>query len=114
MLLKRRVGGVGTVGLIIAGSGGSGKSTLSRRYTIGLFSDGTKMIVETDFRFTNCETSKGKIVLQIWDFGGEERFRIMAYFFYFFFLHPLFFSHTIFFGLFLNDRKFIKFKNSIF
>jgi len=63
--------------LIIAGSGGSGKTTLLRRYTTGLFSGGTKMTIGVDFSVTNCETSKGKTVLQIWDFGGEERFRIM-------------------------------------
>ena len=63
--------------LIIAGSSGSGKTTLLRRYTTGLFSGGTKMTIGVDFSVTNCETSKGKTVLQIWDFGGEERFRIM-------------------------------------
>jgi small GTP-binding protein len=64
--------------LIIAGSGGSGKTTLLRRYTTGLFSGGTKMTIGVDFSVTTCTTSSGAAVtLQIWDFGGEERFRTM-------------------------------------
>lgn len=64
--------------LIIAGSGGSGKTTLLQRYTTGLFSGGTKMTIGVDFSVTSCKTSKGEsVTLQIWDFGGEERFRTM-------------------------------------
>jgi small GTP-binding protein len=64
--------------LIIAGSGGSGKTTLLRRYTTGLFSASTKMTIGVDFSVTTAKTSTGATVtLQIWDFGGEERFRTM-------------------------------------
>ncbi|MHA1584300.1 MAG: Rab family GTPase [Promethearchaeota archaeon] len=63
--------------LIIAGSGGSGKTTLLTRYTTGLFKSGTKMTIGVDFNVTSCETDKGVVTLQIWDFGGEERFRTM-------------------------------------
>lgn len=62
--------------LIIAGSGGSGKTTLLRRYTTGLFSGGTKMTIGVDFSVTQCKTESGQnVTLQIWDFGGESRFR---------------------------------------
>ncbi|MCF2139891.1 MAG: GTP-binding protein [Candidatus Lokiarchaeota archaeon] len=62
--------------LIIAGSGGSGKTTLLRRYTTGLFSGSTKMTIGVDFSVTQCKTSKDQnVTLQIWDFGGENRFR---------------------------------------
>ncbi|MHA1521820.1 MAG: Rab family GTPase [Promethearchaeota archaeon] len=62
--------------LIIAGSGGSGKTTLLRRYTTGLFSGGTKMTIGVDFSVTQCKTASGhNVTLQIWDFGGETRFR---------------------------------------
>jgi small GTP-binding protein len=64
--------------LIIAGSGGSGKTTLLRRYTTGLFSGSTKMTIGVDFNVTTAKVSSGATVtLQIWDFGGEERFRTM-------------------------------------
>ena len=63
--------------LIIAGSGGSGKTTLLRRYTTGLFSQGTSMTIGVDFSVTSCKTNYGDSTLQIWDFGGEERFRTM-------------------------------------
>ncbi len=63
--------------LIIAGSGGSGKTTLLQRYTTGLFSGGTKMTIGVDFSVTSCKTKHGDVTLQIWDFGGEERFRTM-------------------------------------
>lgn len=63
--------------LIIAGSGGSGKTTLLRRYTTGLFSAGTSMTIGVDFSVTSCKTKYGESTLQIWDFGGEERFRTM-------------------------------------
>lgn len=62
--------------LIIAGSGGSGKTTLLRRYTTGLFSGSTKMTIGVDFSVTQCKTERGQnVTLQIWDFGGENRFR---------------------------------------
>ncbi len=63
--------------LIIAGSGGSGKTTLLQRFTTGLFSGGTKMTIGVDFSVTTCSTKYGQTTLQIWDFGGEERFRTM-------------------------------------
>jgi small GTP-binding protein len=63
--------------LIIAGSGGSGKTTLLQRYTTGLFSGSTKMTIGVDFSVTSSKTKYGPVTLQIWDFGGESRFRSM-------------------------------------
>jgi len=63
--------------LIIAGSGGSGKTTLLARYTTGLFSGSTKMTIGVDFSVTSAKTKYGPTTLQIWDFGGESRFRTM-------------------------------------
>ena len=62
--------------LLIAGSGGSGKTTLLKRYTTGLFNNATKMTIGVDFSVTNAKLPNGTMVtLQIWDFGGEDRFR---------------------------------------
>ena len=63
--------------IIIAGSGGSGKTTLLKRYTTGLFTGGTKMTIGVDFNISQTDTQYGKTTLQIWDFGGEDRFRSM-------------------------------------
>jgi small GTP-binding protein len=65
--------------IILAGSGGCGKTTLLNRYTTGQFNSDTKMTIGVDFAVHYLELSEdqGTATLQIWDFGGEERFRTM-------------------------------------
>jgi small GTP-binding protein len=71
--------------MILAGSGGCGKTTLLTRYTTGDFFSDTKMTIGVDFAVhhlqirntRNPNSAKMKITLQIWDFGGEKRFRAM-------------------------------------
>jgi len=64
--------------MILAGSGGCGKTTLLTRFTTGLFSSDTKMTIGVDFAVHYLDVpNKGKVTLQIWDFGGEKRFRTM-------------------------------------
>lgn len=63
--------------IILAGSGGCGKTTLLNRFTTGKFSSSTKMTIGVDFAVHYLNADVGKITLQIWDFGGEDRFRIM-------------------------------------
>lgn len=64
--------------IIVAGEGGVGKTTQIIRYTKNKFLENTKMTIGVDF-YTNHYTSEdGKeISLQLWDFGGEERFRFL-------------------------------------
>ena len=65
--------------MILAGSGGCGKTTLLTRYTTGDYFSDTKMTIGVDFavhHFNLSNTGK-KVTLQIWDFGGEKRFRAM-------------------------------------
>jgi small GTP-binding protein len=62
--------------LVIAGDGGVGKTSLVTKYTTGHFSQSTKMTIGMDLfnkQFTIPDI--GNFYLQIWDFGGEERFR---------------------------------------
>lgn len=63
--------------ILIAGNGGAGKTTLLRRYVDGVFNESTIETVGVDFFVkeiifddlgTNCS-------LQLWDLGGQERFR---------------------------------------
>ena len=65
--------------IILAGSGGCGKTTLLNRYTTGQFNSDTKMTIGVDFavHYLELNEDKGAATLQIWDFGGEERFRTM-------------------------------------
>lgn len=65
--------------IILAGSGGCGKTTLLNRYTTGQFNTDTKMTIGVDFAVHHLDlrNDNGSATLQIWDFGGEERFRTM-------------------------------------
>ena len=61
----------------IFGDGGVGKTTLIRRYLTGMFDSTLKMTIGVDFHIKKIEIEKKRITLQIWDFAGEERFRIL-------------------------------------
>ncbi|MHA1230149.1 MAG: Rab family GTPase [Candidatus Helarchaeota archaeon] len=67
--------------VIIAGPGGVGKTAMLMRFTKGVFIENTKMTIGVDFSAVKIKasTSLGErvITLQIWDFGGEERFRFI-------------------------------------
>ena len=67
--------------VVIAGEGGVGKTALCTRFTKGIFLEGTKMTIGVDFSAVKvkAQTKYGEelVTLQIWDFGGEERFRFI-------------------------------------
>jgi small GTP-binding protein len=63
--------------IIIFGDGGVGKTTLVKRYLEGYFEETTKMTVGMDFFVKHVEVEGKQVTLQIWDFGGEERFRFL-------------------------------------
>ncbi|MHA1311650.1 MAG: Rab family GTPase [Candidatus Helarchaeota archaeon] len=67
--------------VVIAGEGSVGKTSLLMRFTKGIFIENTKMTIGVDFSAVKirASTSLGEkvITLQIWDFGGEERFRFI-------------------------------------
>ena len=47
------------------------------RYMTNLFKEDVKTTIGVDFATKNLELEGKKIRLQIWDFGGEERFRFL-------------------------------------
>lgn len=59
------------------GDGGVGKSTLLSRFVTGFFEDDQKMTIGVDFLVKRLELYEMTIALQIWDFGGEDRFRFL-------------------------------------
>ncbi len=66
-----------TFKLIIAGDGGVGKTTLVNRYVNGTFISDTRLTVGVQFMIKCLELHGDVITLQIWDFGGQDRFRFI-------------------------------------
>jgi len=66
--------------LIVAGEGGVGKTTFVRRFVEGVYHD-SLLTVGTAFAAKNLVVHDGygntPVKLQIWDFGGEKRFRFL-------------------------------------
>lgn len=60
----------------IFGDAGVGKTSLTYRYINNRFDHDTKLTLGVDIMAKDIEINEYRIKLQIWDFGGEERFRI--------------------------------------
>ncbi len=63
--------------IIITGNGGVGKTTLLHRYIEGHFLVDTYMTIGVEFFIKELDVDESKILMQIWDFGGQERFRFL-------------------------------------
>ena len=63
--------------ILTAGEGGVGKTTLLHRYVEGKFSEETKMTIGVEFFLKETEIDEKHCTLQLWDFGGQERFRFL-------------------------------------
>ena len=63
--------------ILTAGEGGVGKTTLLQRYVEGKFSEETKMTIGVEFFLKEMEIDEKHCTLQLWDFGGQERFRFL-------------------------------------
>ncbi|TFG19534.1 MAG: GTP-binding protein [Promethearchaeota archaeon] len=61
--------------LITAGQGGVGKTTMLHRYIEGTFLYDTKMTIGVEIFNKEFQHRGADISLQLWDFGGQERFR---------------------------------------
>ena len=62
---------------IISGEGGVGKTTLLHRYIEGRFQANTRLTIGVEFFLKELTIDDDSILLQIWDFGGQERFRFL-------------------------------------
>ena len=67
----------GRVLTVTSGKGGVGKTTLIKRYTTGVFDDSTAITIGVDFYVKKFEIEGHPVNLQLWDFMGEDRFRIL-------------------------------------
>jgi Ras-related protein Rab-8A len=66
-----------TYKVVIFGDAGCGKTTLTQRFLTNLFKSDTRMTIGVDFEVKSMDINAKKVKLQIWDFGGEERFRFL-------------------------------------
>lgn len=68
--------------VVIAGAKNAGKTSLLRRYATGKFDTSTLSTIGVDFetKKVSVNTEDGSsldILLNLWDFGGEKKFRIL-------------------------------------
>ena len=65
-----------TFKIIFAGEGGVGKTTMLHKYIEGRFLMDTKMTIGVEILNKNISLEDNRLcALQLWDFGGQERFR---------------------------------------
>lgn len=61
--------------ILVAGDGGVGKTTLLRRFVDDVFDESTITTIGVDFFLKELSLEDGNCSLQLWDLGGQERFR---------------------------------------
>lgn len=64
--------------LLVIGDQSVGKTCLLERFVNDSFTESTLSTIGIDFRIKYLEIEKIKIKLQIWDTGGQERFRTIT------------------------------------
>ncbi|MCK4382307.1 MAG: GTP-binding protein [Candidatus Lokiarchaeota archaeon] len=65
--------------IMMLGDAAVGKTSLTIRYISGFFLEDLKLTIGVDFYSKTTIFNKKKVKLQIWDFGGEERFRFLLH-----------------------------------
>ncbi|MFX0031885.1 MAG: Rab family GTPase [Promethearchaeota archaeon] len=68
-----------TFKLMMLGDASVGKTSLTIRYISGFFLEDLKLTIGVDFYSKTTYFQQKKVKLQIWDFGGEERFRFLLH-----------------------------------
>ncbi|MHA1343799.1 MAG: Rab family GTPase [Promethearchaeota archaeon] len=63
--------------LCIFGDGGVGKTTLTHRYLTKVFDEDLKITIGADFHVKDVIIDGKSVRLRIWDFGGEERYKVL-------------------------------------
>lgn len=65
--------------IMMLGDAAVGKTSLTLRFISGFFLDDLKLTIGVDFYSKTTTFKEKKVKLQIWDFGGEERFRFLLH-----------------------------------
>jgi len=63
--------------ICIFGESGVGKTSLVRRFITKKFDEDTKSTLGAAIHIKHLEMERFKVLLQIWDFGGEDKFRFL-------------------------------------
>ena len=63
--------------ILITGNASVGKTSLLRRYVDGMFDESSIMTVGVDFFIKELNIDNAHCLLQLWDLGGQERFRYL-------------------------------------
>ncbi|MHA1106044.1 MAG: Rab family GTPase [Promethearchaeota archaeon] len=63
--------------LCVFGESGVGKTTLARRYLTGYFEEDIKLTMGAELFVKYIKIENVRVVLQIWDFGGEDEFKFL-------------------------------------
>jgi len=66
-----------TFKIILLGEPGVEKTALAQRFCFDLFNPSEKLTIGVDFYVKTIELQGKKIKLQIWNIGGEERFKFL-------------------------------------
>lgn len=63
--------------LCVFGEQGVGKTSLTRRFVTKTFKEDLKMTIGTDITKKSLEVDGKNVILQIWDFAGEDRYQVL-------------------------------------
>jgi len=66
-----------TFKILLLGDNSVGKQSLTKRYCYNIFNPSERLTIGVDFHVKTIELHGRRIKLQIWDVGGEERFRFL-------------------------------------
>ena len=68
--------------IIVVGDGAVGKTTLTKKLITGKFQTKYKMTIGVDLSVKYLQIGQNKVKLQIWDTGGQERFKYVSPIYY--------------------------------
>jgi small GTP-binding protein len=66
-----------TFKILLLGDASVGKTSFTKRYCYNLFNPSERLTIGVDFHVKTIDLHGNKLKLQIWDVGGEERFRFL-------------------------------------
>jgi len=66
-----------TFKIVLFGEEGTGRTELAKKFLTNLFISDQTMTIGVDFEVKSLSVDGQNVKLQIWDFGGAERFRFL-------------------------------------
>ncbi|MFX1364758.1 MAG: Rab family GTPase [Promethearchaeota archaeon] len=66
-----------TFKILLLGDASVGKTSFTKRYCYNIFNPSERLTIGVDFHVKTIELNNNRIKLQLWDVGGEERFRFL-------------------------------------